>query len=149
MVNRKNIGYRQDLVLCAEDASGAERAVPGPLHGKTDVLAVLSQGSSSVVLWTDECGKDVTYKLEWEIVDVHYLLGEAVVRGRFLGSEWCAQRPMGPVAACDAYSIVREEWNQYARRDLRSEYYVKFALSRTGKSILVASCHLSRHRGNR
>jgi hypothetical protein len=142
VVTRNNVGYRQDLVPCAEDASDSERRVPGPLHLPAQVLPVLGGGASKVLLWTRDCARDVQYKLEWDTTDVHQLLGEAVTRGRFIGSEWCSQRPTGPSAACDAYSIVRVKWNQFAKRSLSTEYYVKFALSKNGANILVVSCHV-------
>lgn len=143
MVTRKNVGYRQDLEPCAEDATEAQRKVLGPLHAAELVLAVLGDGPSRVFLWTQQCGDYVRRKLEWDTDDVRHLLIEATTRGRFIGSEWCSQQPKGPVAACDAYSIICEEWNQFAKRTLRSEYYVKFAVSKNGLNILVASCHLS------
>ncbi|PLY15334.1 MAG: hypothetical protein C0631_07640 [Sedimenticola sp.] len=65
----------------------------------------------------------------------------AVQSGRFRGAEWCVQHPNGPWAACDAYSFVRREWLAHAHREMSMEYYIKFAIAKTGKLLLVVSCH--------
>ncbi|NKC13647.1 MAG: hypothetical protein GKR94_16095 [Gammaproteobacteria bacterium] len=64
----------------------------------------------------------------------------ALRSGRFRGSEWCKHSPNGPWAACDAYSLARRERMPYGRTQMDVEYYVKFAVAKTGK-LLIVSCH--------
>ncbi|MDD5035600.1 MAG: hypothetical protein PHE55_12670 [Methylococcaceae bacterium] len=120
--------------------------VGGPLYAKADVLAVLTQGESSVVPWTCKC-KDDVLRLALDADDLRALVKEAVQGGRYVQSEWCVQQPNGPWAACDAYQLFRSEWVQAAHKNMRFEYYVKFAMGRTGKLLLLVSCHLSQDRG--
>lgn len=75
--------------------------------------------------------------------DLAGLIGEAVRCGRFLGAEWCVQKPDGPWVACDAYSLRRHEWIEAAGKEMLAEYYIKFAIGKTGLLLLLASCHLS------
>lgn len=56
--------------------------------------------------------------LSFEIKDVRTLLRQALHKGRYVNSEWCVQKPTGPWAACDSYSLVRAEWNDYAFKDM-------------------------------
>jgi hypothetical protein len=69
-----------------------------------------------------------------------------MINGSFRGSEWCTSKPEGPLAACDAYAVQRAEWSQYAYKELQCRYYVKFCIGKTGKILLVASCHLEENR---
>lgn len=120
----------------------ARKIANGPLYPRAQVEAILAKGAMTVVLWTEDCNSDVVVKLGWETSDVVALVKHALSTGRFKGSEWCDQRPSGPVAACDAYSVKNIEWNQAAKKDLPVEYYVKFAISKPGTHLLVASCHV-------
>jgi len=61
---------------------------------------------------------------------------------RFLGAQWCVQRANGPWAACDAYSLVRREQISHAHQVMDIAYYIKLAMAKTGKRLLVVSCHL-------
>lgn len=73
------------------------------------------------------------------------LLGKLLItQGQYVNSQWCVQKPTGPWAACDGYRLFRDEWVEYAHKEMRYEYYVKFAIGKTGKLLLLVSCHLSR-----
>ena len=52
----------------------------------------------------------------------------------------------GPWAACDAYVLVRTEHLPHLRKDMECEYYIKFAIGKTGTVLLLASCHLPEDR---
>lgn len=118
----------------------------GPLYDPARVLAVLQQGESSTRAWTRKCIHDLQkYTLDGQ--DVVVLLKEALRNGRYRNSEWCQQRPIGPWAACDAYTLTRMEWIPYAYKELPVEYYIKFAIAKTGTVILLVSCHLPEDRG--
>lgn len=121
---------------------GANRKIQGgPLYPADDVLALLAgAGSQGVTAWTRKCGEDMQ-KWELDADDLHELIKVALKTGRFRGAEWCEQKPGGPWAACDAYSFMRKEWVSYAHREMDMEYYIKFAIAKTGKVLLVVSCH--------
>ena len=123
----------------AEGASDAKRRLAGPLYNPADVLAVLSSGST--IPWTRDCKSDLQ-GLAFDEADIQQLLRDTLQHGRYLNSQWCVQRPTGPWAACDAYQLGRDEWNEYAHRDLRVEYYIKFAIGKTGKILLLVSAHV-------
>jgi hypothetical protein len=55
-------------------------------------------------------------------------------------SEWC-DNGKGAWAACDAYTLRHDEYVETAGRTFRMEYFFKFALSKTGKLVLMVSCH--------
>ena len=123
-------------------AAGADREIRGgPLYPAEDVRAVLSgAGLNKVSTWTRKCLVDAQ-KLSFGTRDIGELVEFALRHGRYLGSEWCEQKSGGPWAACDAYSLIRREKLPHTGRELDVEYYIKFAISRTGNVILVASCH--------
>jgi hypothetical protein len=121
--------YTSDLPL----GKGANRKIAGgPLYPAGEILALLKSAQErAVTLWTRKCKSDAQ-KYGLDLQDLSVLLEEAVRHGRFKGSEWCEQRPSGPWAACDAYQLFRNEWIENARKSMRMEYYLKFAMARTG-----------------
>ena len=114
----------------------------GPLYPVADVLQLLAAGDSKTTLWTRKCIQDVA-GLGYEMVDERRLLRQAITEGHYLNSEWCVQRPTGPWAACDGYRLQRNEWVETAHKEIRFEYYVKFAIGKTGQLLLLISCHMS------
>ena len=113
----------------------------GPLYHKDHVLQLLTE-QENIVLWTRKCAEDLQYwKIELE--DVAELIKTGLDKGTFLGSQWCEQKKSGPWAACDAYRISRWEWSDMFHKGISVEYYIKFAINRTGKLLLIVSCHLS------
>lgn len=124
-------------------ADGSDRKIAGgPLYQTEEVLELLADfASHPVVAWTRVCIESI-HSLGFSQEDLCELLQLAVNTGRFRGAEWCIQRHDGPWAACDAYSVVRKEWIANAKKEMSIEYYVKFAISRSGRKILLASCHL-------
>ena len=133
-----NTSIRQDLAAPEDfDAPGARLVGPSPLYRAHEVLTVLDSFNPSVIVWTEQCKTDVFLELGWDLAKVAALIREAIAGGRLIGSEWCEQKPDGPCAPCDAYEVVRTSGNP-------RKLYVKFAISKTGMTILVASCHKSR-----
>lgn len=139
MVNTTIISrYIGELPL---NGGGSRKISGGPLYPADEVLALLSaSGSSAVNAWTDKCVRDIQ-KWALDADDLCELMTIALRSGRFRGAEWCVQRPNGPWAACDAYSLMRQEWMPHAHREMDMEYYIKFAIAKTGKVLLVISCH--------
>ena len=117
----------------------------GPLYSKEDVLPILELGESAIVPWTQKCASDLK-KYELDHSDVIHLINLALAKGEFKGSEWCINKPGGAWAACDSYRLFEMAWVPAAHKEMLFEYYVKFAIGRTGKVILTVSCHLSEGR---
>jgi hypothetical protein len=129
------------------DEKACRKILGGRLYPAEEVLGVLANaGGQAVSAWTEKCTKDLQ---KWAIDadDLCELISMAVQTGRFHGAEWCVQKPDGPWAACDAYSLTRREYVTNAHRDMNFEYYVKFAIAKTGKLLLVVSCHMPEDRG--
>lgn len=121
---------------------GGDRKISnGPLYSPDEVLQILAKGDEAVRGWTLKCIRDLqNYTLEGE--SLVELICDTLQSGRYRDSEWCEQSPGGPWAACDAYELGRKEWSDAARKDLYFEYFIKFAISKTGTVILLVSCHL-------
>jgi hypothetical protein len=114
-----------------------------PLYPADEVLDLLEKrGTEALRLWTNKCHRDVQ-DLVLDHEDIAELLQLALKRGRFKNAQWCKQKPGGPWAACDAYTVIRSEWIDAACRSLDIEYYVKFALNKSGTLLLIVSCHTS------
>ena len=127
----------------APPGGNARKIAGGPLYKTGEVLELLTDVEGKpVIAWTRKCVEDAI-SLRFDQEDLRELLRLAIHAGRFRGTEWCIQRDGGPWAACDAYSVTRQEWIARARKELTIEYFLKFAISRSGKKILLASCHLS------
>lgn len=109
----------------------------GPLYGLADIQTV-SAIPDAVNLWTPKCRRDVA-NLALDTADVGAMIRE-LVESNYRDSEWC-DNGMGAWAACDAYSLQRLEHMEKAGKSLRVEYFLKFALSKTGKLVLIVSCH--------
>lgn len=109
----------------------------GPLYGLRAVQS-LTQTPSAVNLWTQKCRRDVS-DLGFDIADVCELIRELKDRD-YRDSEWC-ENGRGAWAACDAYTLRRLEFLEKAGKSFPMEYYLKFALSKTGALLLMVSCH--------
>ena len=123
--------------------SEKDRKIKGqttPLYGSSDVLGLLDQGK--LIAWSNGCARDMQ---KWclDQDDIESLTKYAIEYGQYLGSEWCQPKQNGPWAACDAYRFIRKEWNEDAYKEMDFEYYIKVAIGKTGKILLLASCHPS------
>ena len=123
------------------DEAACRKIADGPLYPVDEVMALLAKSDARTVrVWTNKCQRDVQ-TLSLDTVGLCKLMEIAVQSGRFRGAQWCVQRPNGPWAACDAYSLVHREWIDTANRYMDITYYIKFAIAKTGNLLLVASCH--------
>ncbi len=111
-----------------------------PLYNTARILEILKEGDENTIPWTRRCIQDIEC-LSLDKSDVRTLIKDAITNGTYKNSQWCTQKPAGPWAACDAYQLFRSEWVQYAKKNMRIEYYVKFAIGKTGKILLLVSCH--------
>lgn len=123
------------------DAETDERQkIPGgPLYNVEQVRKLAAR--HQLYLWTRRAERDAQ-NAELDAADIAELVYLALQHGRYLNSEWCKQKPDGPWAACDAYSVVRNEWIEVAGKTFANEWYIKFAIASTGSVLLSVSNHL-------
>ena len=58
-----------------------------------------------------------------------------------IDSEWC-ENGKGGIAACDAYTVYRVEEIPITGKQESFEYFLKFAIGKTGVVVLLVSCHI-------
>ena len=109
-----------------------------PLYNLVRVQAFAKQ-ADCVKLLTEKCRNDV-HNLGWGEDDVAKLLLN-LTTANYKDSEWC-DNGKGAWAACDAYTIRRREWVEAARKELTLDYFLKFAIGKTGSLVLMLSCHV-------
>lgn len=109
----------------------------GPLYSLVRVQGLVSK-SGGLLLWTRKCSRDVA-NLVWDADDVAELI-QSLTTSDYKDSEWC-DNGKGAWAACDAYTIRRREWVEAARKEMTVEYFLKFAIGKTGALVLMVSCH--------
>lgn len=112
----------------------------GPLYPVQSVLTVLLGGDQALQVTTRKCTKDVE-SLCLDHQALAALIRQAVTQGNYKGSEWCRLSEKS-VAACDAYVLNRAEWRDELSKTLDCQYYLKFAIGRSGVLLLLVSCHL-------
>ena len=110
----------------------------GPLYPAFEVESLAE--SVNVSPWSNGAIKDAQ---KWCLSneDIADLIQLAVTKGIYAGSEWCKAQPSGPWAACDVYTVSRLEWSDAAHKNMLYDYYLKFAISKTGTLLLSASNH--------
>lgn len=124
---------------------GKKRKIQGgPLYDKDQILPLLTE-EENIIAWTSKCRDDLQ-KWRFDMADVAELISICLDKGEFMDSEWCEQGESGLWAACDAYKVFRLEWSDIAHKGISFEYYIKFAINKTGKLVLMVSCHPSSFR---
>jgi hypothetical protein len=117
--------------------AGEDRKIAGPLYSLARIQA-LTETEDGVQLWTTKCRRDAA-NLTLAPADVGSMIRE-LEEQNYRDSEWC-DNGKGFWAACDAYTLTRDEYLANAGRQFRMTYFLKFAESRTGKLVLIVSCH--------
>lgn len=138
------------MKVCSSDLSLPEslddrnrRIAGGPVYDLHDVRELLRRlGGQCIHPWSRKCVRDIQ-ELSFDNNDIAKLLNDGLQNATYRGSEWCQGSNRLAVAACDSYRIYRSEWNEKTGDYLELEYYVKFAIGRTGGMLILASCHLS------
>ena len=123
------------------DAASPRGISGGPLYPAPEVMALLDQGERVLKVWTRKCTQDLQ-ALAFDDDAALRLVRDALTTGRFRCTEWCTNNGHA-WAACDAYTLRRSEWVQGLGREDVCNYYVKFAIGKTGMLLLLVSCHLS------
>ena len=122
----------------SELGTGRIKIDVGPLYDLSRVQSLALGGGLNT--WTDRCDKTI-YELFGGDLDAVASLVSALQPSNYRDSEWCSNGRNAWVA-CDAYSIRRVEWVATARKEMPIEYFLKFAVSKTGQLVLLVSCHL-------
>lgn len=124
----------------APPKDGESRKIAGgPLYDLAAIQALTAQ-PDSMKLWTRRC-VDKAADLGFDAAGVGGLIRE-LSKQDYRDSEWC-DNGKGGAAACDAYDLRRNEYVETAGKTYRMEYFLKFALSKTGTLVLMVSCHTS------
>jgi len=121
-------------------AGGDRRIANGPLYEEEEIRAILESSDQPVIPGTARCIEQVA-DLEFTGKDLVQLIFDCLDRGRFLNSQWCQTKDNGPWAACDGYRVRRREWFDSLSKKLEIEYYVKFGIARSKRTIVLISCH--------
>lgn len=122
-----------------ESGQGRLKIAGGPLYELARVQRLAAAGGLNT--WTDRCDKAVYDLFAGDLEVVAGLLGH-LRPADYRDSEWCTNG-RNALAACDAYALRRVEWVASAGKELGVEYFVKFAVGKTGQLVLLVSCHLS------
>lgn len=102
----------------------------------------LVDDADSISLLTRTCIADVQKLFDSDTEQVAGLI-QALGPQDYIDSEWC-ETGKTSVAACDAYRIRRAEVAPATGKPMTTEYFLKFAIGKTGQLVLLVSCHLSR-----
>ncbi len=117
---------------------GRTKILGGPLYGLARVQALV-EDDAVLKAWTEKCRKDVRKWFDDDMHRIVELIG-SLKSSDYIDSEWC-ENGAGAVAACDAYSIKKFETAPATGQRIKMEYFLKFAVSKTGKVVLMVSCH--------
>lgn len=113
----------------------------GPLYDLATVQQLVDD-PDCINLFTRTCIGEVQKLFDSDTEQVAALI-QALDQRDYIDSEWCENGKVG-VAACDAYRIKRAEVVVATGKSMTTEYFLKFAIGKTGQLVLLVSCHLSR-----
>jgi hypothetical protein len=113
----------------------------GPLYDLARVQKLVVN-PDYITLTTRACQKDVHKLFDSDLGSVAELI-QALHLVDYRDSEWCENGSTG-VMACDAYQIRRSEQRPLQTKPIAVEYFLKFAVGKTGQLLLLVSCHLSK-----
>lgn len=119
---------------------GRVKIAAGPLYDLARVHA-LAKDSDKLKALTKKCRNDVDKFFAGDYEEVAELI-LCLKGGDYIDSEWC-ENGGGGIAACDAYCVRRVEELPATGKRYTFEYFLKFAISKTGALVLVVSCHTS------
>ena len=119
---------------------GGFKIAQGPLYDLARVQA-LALDERCLKALTRKCRHDVDKFFAGDYEEVARLI-QCIKARDYIDSEWCESGD-GGIAACDAYSVRRVEEMPATGKLMTMEYFLKFAISKTGTVVLVVSCHAS------
>lgn len=118
---------------------GRSKIAGGPLYDLARVHALAKDNKLNAL--TKKCRNDVDKFFAGDYEEVAELI-LCLKEKDYIDSEWC-ENGGGGIAACDAYSVRRAEELPVTGKRCTFEYFLKFAISKTGALVLVVSCHTS------
>ena len=110
----------------------------GPLYDLTRVQALI-EDENKLIAWTQKCRNDVFKYFSGDYAEVADLIQRLRPRD-YIDSEWC-ENGKGRIAACDAYTVRRTEEVAATGKRATFDYFLKFAIGKTGILVLVISSH--------
>lgn len=116
---------------------GRVKISASPLYELLRVQALVR--GTQLNAWTDKCRKDVYKWFDGDLERVAALILMLTPKD-YIDSEWC-ENGKGAIAACDAYRLNLTETAPATGQPVQMEYFVKFAVSKTGALVLIVSCH--------
>lgn len=120
---------------------GRLKIAGGPLYDLSRVQKLVAN-PDAIQLATRACVKDVDALFASDLESVAELI-EALGSDDYRDSEWC-ESGKASVIACDAYQVRRSEQLAGQAKRVTVEYFLKFAVGKTGQLVLLVSCHLSK-----
>jgi hypothetical protein len=111
----------------------------GPLYDLERIQNLVND-ESRLLAWTEKCRRDIRKLFDDDLSCVAGLI-QCLKPTDYIDSEWC-ENGRGALAACDAYSIRRLEVMAATGKSIPVEYFLKFAIGKTGKLVLTVSCHV-------
>ena len=118
---------------------GRFKIAGGPLYG-LERIQVLIEDEANLLAWTQKCRNDVHKYFSGDLAEVSDLL-QRLKTSDYRDSEWC-ENGRGSLAACDAYAVRRTEAVPATGKREAFEYFLKFAIGKSGVLVLVVSCHI-------
>ncbi|MDD2730079.1 MAG: hypothetical protein PHR85_13095 [Malikia sp.] len=111
----------------------------GPLYDLERIQNLVND-EGQLFAWTEKCRRDIRKLFDDDLSRVAELI-QSLKPTDYIDSEWC-ENGRGTLAACDAYSIRRLEVMPTTGKSMPVEYFLKFAVGKTGKLVLTVSCHV-------
>lgn len=112
----------------------------GPLYDLARVQSLV-EDENRLKAWTKKCRNDVDKYFDGDYEEVAKLI-QGIKARDYIDSEWC-ENGGGSIAACDAYTVRRQEEMPGTGKLTTFDYFLKFAISKTGTLVLAVSCHTS------
>lgn len=119
-------------------AFGRFKIPNGPLYDLARVHALVAD-ENRLKAWTKKCRNDIDKYFAGDYEEVAKLI-QCIKARDYIDSEWC-ENGSGSIAACDAYTVRRQEELPATGKWMTFEYFLKFAIGKTGTLVLAVSCH--------
>lgn len=119
-------------------AFGRFKIPGGPLYDLARIK-LLVEDENKLLSWTPKCRNDVHKFFSGDLAEVADLI-QRLKPANYRDSEWC-ENGKGSMLACDAYTVQRTEVLPATGKQETFEYFLKFAIGKSGVLVLVVSCH--------
>lgn len=135
MINNQNVSFYTGN---PPKSNHRRPMLAGPLYSSEQVIDLCKK--ESLVLWTEKSKLDARdYRLT--IPELAEYIQKCFEVGRYEASEWCLKGSSGPWAAGDGYALTISKFMLPEMAIIDVEFYFKFAISKTGTTLLMISNH--------